>query len=134
MVARKPRDRAVSHEIKPAIADMRKEKLLTYHRKRRTRRSHAAKARMFVGILLNACVGHIEGLNQSGFWIVLESTVVDLAHGLDRQTAGFLATLVPAHAISDHGQTALAPELVSVGRLPVKVGILIVFPNPPDVA
>jgi len=88
--------------------------------------SHAVELRVFQGVTLNILVSGFEGGDQRTLRIAAKGIVVDVAHGLDGETTGFLPAFVPAHAVGDDGETALAEEvLVGVG-LPVDVGILVI--------
>jgi len=52
--------------------------------------------------------------------------IVNVAYGFHRETACFLAAFIPAHAVSDCGQTTFALEILVGIRFPVKERIFVI--------
>src|SRR5579859_410065 len=126
MIAGQPRDSRRTDKVQAAVTNVGEVKLPSHDGKSRACSSHTVKLRMFHGVAVNILVSGVEGLEESGLRVVPKATLVDVTHGLDRETAGFLATLVSAHAVGDDSEAAFAEEvLVGVG-LPIKIGIFII--------
>src|SRR5258708_32661136 len=72
------------------------------------RGAHAMKGGMPLCIVLDTGVSGGKRLDQSGLGIVAEGMIIDFGNRLNRHAAGFLAALVPAHAVSDASEPPLA--------------------------
>jgi hypothetical protein len=67
-------------------------------------------------------------------WIANELLIIDIADCLDRESAGFLSTLVPTHAVGNNGEPAFAEKLLLRFGLPIEIGIFIIGAQQSDVA
>src|ERR1700733_1277147 len=82
---------------------------------------------MLLGVILNALVGSGERFHQSNLGIIAGVAFIDLSNGFHREAAGFLTALVASHAVGDYGEPAFALKFLISIRLPVEIGILVIF-------
>src|SRR5271165_852599 len=94
MIAGEARDSLAANQVQAAVPNMGETELAIDDRHRGTGRSHAVELRVFRGKTLNSLVSGREGLDQGFLRTRAKSVVVDAAHGLNRQPAGFLPTFV----------------------------------------
>ena len=88
--------------------------------------AHSVELRMLDRVTLNVLVSRFEGFDESRLRVGVKGVIVDLAHGLDGEAAGFLSPLISPHTVGNDGKAALAQEfLVAVG-LPVEIGIFVI--------
>jgi len=115
-----------THEVQAAVANMGKAKFAADDGKGSAGSSHAVKFRMFLGIALDVLMRHREGFDQSVLRIAVEGAVVDVAHSIDSEAAGFLSAFVTTHAVGDDGEAAFAEKFFVRVGFPVEVGVFIV--------
>jgi len=133
MIAGEAGDGFSANQIEAAIADMGEMELAADDGERGAGGSHAVELGMLLSETLNVLMSRLKGRGERGLRVAVERVVVDAAHGLDREAAGFLSAFVTAHAVGDNGEAALAAEvLVGIG-LPVDMGIFVVLALATDV-
>src|ERR1700757_2080775 len=126
MVAGEAGDAFAANQVKTAIADMGKVELAADDRQSRTSRSHALKFRMLEGIALDHLMSGLQSGDQGSLGVASEIAIVNMTHGFHRETAGFLAAFVSAHAVGDGSETAFAAEIIVRIGLPVKERVFII--------
>src|SRR5262249_844317 len=109
-----------------AIPDVSEEKLPINDGERSTGRSHPVKLGMFDAVTLNRIVSSLKGRVQNALGISVEVPVVDIAHGFDCESAGFLSALVATHAIGDDCEAPFALKFDVRIRFPIEKRIFIV--------
>ncbi len=78
-------------------------------------------------------MGRLQGLVQGRLRVIATKIAVDRNQRFHREAAGFLTAFVAAHAVRNHGEAALAQELLIVFRLPITKGIFVILAQAPDV-
>src|SRR5579872_1908208 len=119
MIASQAGCAVAADQVETAISDMREGKLTADDGQSGTCRTHAAEVRVFDCIALDRLVRGLQPRTQNQLWITGEIVIINVAYGLDRKAAGFLASLVTAHAVGDNSQPAFTSELVFSLRLPI---------------
>jgi hypothetical protein len=82
---------------------------------------------MLLGIVPNAVVGGGEGIDESDLSVVAEVILVHFSNRLHGEATGFLPAFVATHAVSDYGEATFALKFLISLRLPVEIGILVIF-------
>ena len=133
MISRQTGCALASDQVEAAVADMRKKKLSVDNCQRCASGAHAAELRMFEGIALNRVVCGLQAGAQAVLRVAAEVVIVDVADGLDGETAGFQAAFVSAHAVGDDGKTPFAAKLFFALRLPIQKGVFVVGAEQADI-
>src|SRR5882672_10128606 len=127
MIASQAQNARAAHQVKAAVANVRKIELAAPQNQGCAGGAHAVEGGMMLCIILNASVRGSKRLDQSSPGIVADGTIIDFANGFNRHAAGFLAALVSSHAVGNYRESSLALEFFVAGRLPIEVGVFIVF-------
>jgi hypothetical protein len=127
MIAREAKNARVAQKIEAAVSNVGKVKLPPAKYKSRAGGAHPLKQGMLLGVILNAMVGCGEGLHEGSLRIFARVARVDLANRFHSETAGFLPALVASHTVGNYREAAFALKFLLSIRLPVEIGILVIF-------
>src|SRR6266849_6783118 len=134
VIVGKAGNRGAADQIQPTVSDVRIIKPVVEQSNRSAGSPHPMEVGVFTGVVLNAAMRHLEARKQPGARIAGDRVAIHLFDNLNRDAAGFLAALVPAHAIGHDRQPALQQELLIVRGLPIGIAVFIVCALAADVA
>ncbi len=109
MVLRHSIDSPASHQVRPAVADVRRIGSSVDHSHGGASGAHARQLAAMAGESIDLAVRSFKGLDQRGLWIG-SGRGIGLAHDVYGHMAGHFSALVAAHAVGHNRQHAMARE------------------------
>ena len=126
MIAGQPGSVFAPNMVEAAVAHVSEVEGATDDGQSGTGSAHSVELGMFQGVTLNAPMSGFKGFEQSALGVGAKGMIIDVTHGLDGETAGFLSAFVTAHSVGHDGETAFAAEFLGGVRFPVEIGILVI--------